>query len=137
MSDSPSPEQLGPVELIALAFHQPNFDGSVLRELVDLVDRGVIRVLDLIVVHKLDDGSGKPIYVVALTLRAGGGELGIPHPKDTNSTITGTDGPHPHDTVGSGSADAGPRPGCPDGTPPEDCDLCIKCMGCCPTPPGP
>jgi hypothetical protein len=57
MSDSPSPEQLGPVELIALAFHQPNFDGSVLRELVSLVDRGVIRVLDLMVVHKGDDGS--------------------------------------------------------------------------------
>ena len=57
MSDSPSAAQLGPVELIALAFHQPTFDGSVIRELVDLVDRGVIRVLDLMVVHKLDDGS--------------------------------------------------------------------------------
>jgi hypothetical protein len=57
MSDSPTAEQLGPVELIALAFRQPNFDGSVLRELVDLVERGVIRVLDLMVVHKADDGS--------------------------------------------------------------------------------
>ena len=57
MSDSPSPEQLGPVELIALAFHQPTFDGSVLRELVDLVERNVIRVLDLMVVHKTNDGS--------------------------------------------------------------------------------
>ena len=57
MSDSPTAEQLGPVELIALAFRQPNFDGSVLRELVDLVERGMIRVLDLMVVHKADDGS--------------------------------------------------------------------------------
>ena len=57
MSDSPSAEQLGPVELIALAFHQPKFDGSVLRELVDLVERNVIRVLDLMVVHKTTDGS--------------------------------------------------------------------------------
>jgi hypothetical protein len=57
MSDSPSAAQLGPVELIALAFHQPTFDGSVIKELVDLVDRGVIRVLDLMVVHKLEDGS--------------------------------------------------------------------------------
>lgn len=57
MSDSPSAEQLGPVELIALAFHQPKFDGSVLRELVDLVERNVIRVLDLMVVHKTNDGS--------------------------------------------------------------------------------
>jgi hypothetical protein len=57
--DSPveSAQQLGPVELIALAFHQPNFDGSVLRELVDLVERGIIRVLDLMVIHKTDDGS--------------------------------------------------------------------------------
>jgi len=57
MSDSPTAEQLGPVELIALAFRKPSFDGSVLRELVALVERGVIRVLDLIVVHKADDGS--------------------------------------------------------------------------------
>jgi hypothetical protein len=57
MSDSPTAEQLGPVELIALAFHNPSFDGAVLRELVSLVERDVIRVLDLIVVHKADDGS--------------------------------------------------------------------------------
>jgi hypothetical protein len=59
MSDSSpgSADQLGPVELIAVAFHQPKFDGSVLRELVDLVDRNIIRVLDLMVVHKADDGS--------------------------------------------------------------------------------
>jgi hypothetical protein len=47
----------GPVQLVALAFHQPTFDGSVFAELVDLVDRGVIRVLDLIVVHKDHDGN--------------------------------------------------------------------------------
>ena len=59
MSDSTleSADQLAPVELIALAFRQPNFDGSVLRELVNLVERDVIRVLDLMVVHKADDGS--------------------------------------------------------------------------------
>src|SRR4026207_915357 len=59
MSDSTleSVHQLAPVELIALAFRQPNFDGSVLRELVNLVERDVIRVLDLMVIHKADDGS--------------------------------------------------------------------------------
>ena len=57
MSDSPTAQQLGPVELVALAFKQPKFDGSVLRELVDLVERNVIRVLDLMVVHKTNDGS--------------------------------------------------------------------------------
>jgi hypothetical protein len=59
MSDSTleSVHQLAPVELIALAFRQPNFDGSVLRELVNLVERDVIRVLDLMIVHKADDGS--------------------------------------------------------------------------------
>ena len=59
MSDSTreSVDQLGPVELIALAFHQPNFDGSVIHELVDLVERGIVRVLDLMIVHKTDDGS--------------------------------------------------------------------------------
>jgi hypothetical protein len=57
MSSTQTSEMLGPVELIALAFHQPMFDGSELRELVSLVDRGLIRVLDLIVVHKEQDGS--------------------------------------------------------------------------------
>jgi hypothetical protein len=59
MSDSTreSVDQLGPVELIAIAFHQPNFDGSVIRELVDLVERGIVRVLDLMIIHKTDDGS--------------------------------------------------------------------------------
>ena len=59
MSDSTleSVQQLAPVELIALAFRQPNFDGSVLRELVNLVERDVIRVLDLMIIHKADDGS--------------------------------------------------------------------------------
>jgi hypothetical protein len=66
--DSPveSAHQLGPVELIALAFHQPNFDGSVLRELVDLVERNIIRVLDLMVVHKTDDGSVEVAEFTAL-----------------------------------------------------------------------
>ena len=67
-ADSPveSADQLGPVELIALAFHQPNFDGSVLRELVDLVERDIIRVLDLMVVHKTDDGSVEVAEFTAL-----------------------------------------------------------------------
>jgi hypothetical protein len=52
-----SAEQLGPVQLIALAFKQPKFDGTVLGELIDLVDRGLIRVLDLMVIHKLQDGA--------------------------------------------------------------------------------
>ena len=56
-TDTPSSDSLGPVQLIALAFHQPTFDGSVLRELIDLVDRELIKVLDLMVIHKNQDGS--------------------------------------------------------------------------------
>src|SRR5918994_2925774 len=47
MSNTAPAEQLGPVELIALAFRKPSFHGSVLRELVSLVERDVIRVLAL------------------------------------------------------------------------------------------
>lgn len=57
MASTETSETLGPVQLIALAFHQPTFDGRVLDELTDLVERGLIRVLDLVVIHKLDDGS--------------------------------------------------------------------------------
>lgn len=57
MASTESSESFGPVQLIALAFHQPTFDGRVLAELIDLVERGLIRVLDLLVVHKTDDGT--------------------------------------------------------------------------------
>jgi Family of unknown function (DUF6325) len=52
-------DELGPIDYLVVEFppgHQ-NFTGEMARELADLVERGIIRVLDLLVVRKDEDGS--------------------------------------------------------------------------------
>ena len=48
---------LGPVDWIVVEFPGAKFDGSVLPELLDLEERGIIRVLDLVVLKKDADGT--------------------------------------------------------------------------------
>jgi uncharacterized membrane protein len=48
---------IGPVQLLVLAFEQPNFQGEVLAELDRLKENDVVRVIDAVVVHK--DANGK------------------------------------------------------------------------------
>jgi hypothetical protein len=50
-------DELGPVDWIVVEFPGSKFNGSIAPELVDLVDRGVIRVLDLLMLKKDEDGS--------------------------------------------------------------------------------
>jgi hypothetical protein len=52
-------DEFGPVDYLVVEFPagQSNFDGAMGKELASLVDRGLIRVLDLLVIHKDDDGS--------------------------------------------------------------------------------
>jgi hypothetical protein len=59
MSTDTSQDQLllGPVDVLVVEFPGSHFTGEGLPLLVDLVDRGVIRVLDLVFVKKRDDGS--------------------------------------------------------------------------------
>jgi hypothetical protein len=47
---------LGPVQLLVVGFERPDFSGEVLAELERLRDSDVVRVLDLLVVHKGADG---------------------------------------------------------------------------------
>jgi hypothetical protein len=48
---------LGPVDVLVVEFPGSRMTGEGLPLLVDLVDRGIIRVLDLVFVKKRDDGS--------------------------------------------------------------------------------
>lgn len=50
-------EELGPVDWIVVEFPGNKFNGEIAPHLVDLVDRGIIRVLDLLVLTKDADGS--------------------------------------------------------------------------------
>ena len=47
----------GPVQVLVLGFDEPRFDGSALTELARLGEAGVVRLVDLLVVRRLDDGS--------------------------------------------------------------------------------
>ena len=52
-------DELGPVDYIVVEFPAgaSNFTGEMAKELLDLTDRGIIRVIDIIIVTKGDDGS--------------------------------------------------------------------------------
>ncbi len=43
---------LGPIDLIALEFPGNRFRGEILPELFELVDKGIIRIIDLVVIMK-------------------------------------------------------------------------------------
>ncbi|MGZ6564709.1 MAG: DUF6325 family protein [Solirubrobacteraceae bacterium] len=58
MNDS-DVDELGPVDYLVVEFpaDRANFSGEMASELTALVDRGVVRVLDLLFLTKNDDGS--------------------------------------------------------------------------------
>jgi hypothetical protein len=50
-------DELGPVDYLVVEFPGNEFKGEILPELADLVQRGIVRVLDLVVINKEEDGS--------------------------------------------------------------------------------
>lgn len=57
-------EETGPIDYLVVAFPNAKLTGEAFPKLVDLVDRGIIRILDLVFIQKSEDGS-----VVALDLK--------------------------------------------------------------------
>ena len=47
----------GPIDFIALEFKGNKFRGDILPELFDLVNKGVIRIIDMVVIMKDEDGA--------------------------------------------------------------------------------
>ena len=50
-------DELGPVDYLVVEFPGSKFNGEIAPALIDLVDRSVIRVLDLVLIRKDEDGS--------------------------------------------------------------------------------
>jgi len=50
-------DELGPVDWIVVEFPGSRFKGEIAPALQELVDRGMIRVLDLLLIKKGDDGT--------------------------------------------------------------------------------
>jgi hypothetical protein len=59
-------DDLGPVDYLVVEFPGSKFNGEIAPTLVDLVDRGIIRVLDLILIVKEADGSFDAIEIADL-----------------------------------------------------------------------
>jgi hypothetical protein len=50
-------DELGPVDWIVVEFPGSRFKGEIAPALAELVDRGIVRILDLLLIRKGDDGS--------------------------------------------------------------------------------
>jgi hypothetical protein len=75
-TDTREEPQLGPVDFLVIEFPGSRMTGEGLPLLVDLVDRGIVRVLDLVFVKKRDDGSVVSVDISELD-RDGAGGLGV------------------------------------------------------------
>lgn len=64
-------QEMGPIDYLVVEFPGSRMSGEGLPLLVDLADRGIIRVLDLVFVRKLPDGA-----VVRLALTGSGADGG-------------------------------------------------------------
>ena len=54
---------LGPVQLLTVGFDEPNFTGAALDELKRLSEHDIVRLVDLLVVAKDDDGNVTQIEI--------------------------------------------------------------------------
>jgi hypothetical protein len=68
------PAELGPVDYVVIEFPAGRRTGEGLHHVVDLVDRGLIRILDLTFLQRNTDGT---ITEIALTDLDGDGELDL------------------------------------------------------------
>ena len=67
-------EELGPVDYLVVEFPGSRFNGEILPELADLVQRGIVRVLDLLLITK-DDTGGYEAFEFGDTVPGDLGEL--------------------------------------------------------------
>ncbi|MFF3325640.1 DUF6325 family protein [Streptomyces sp. NPDC002889] len=79
-------EQMGPVDYLVVEFPGNRMTGEGFPLLVDLVDRGIIRILDLLFVRKDTDGS-----VTAVELKDLGDEVDLTVFEGASSGLLGQD----------------------------------------------
>ena len=72
-------DELGPVDYLVVEFPagKSNFSGEMAAELASLVESGTIRVLDLLVVNKADDGTLEAFEIDDLDEDQAGELLGL------------------------------------------------------------
>jgi uncharacterized membrane protein len=58
---------LGPIDLLVIEWREENMTGEAAAALLDLVDRGIVRIFDLLVVRKDEDGTFSGIDIEDLS----------------------------------------------------------------------
>ncbi|MGH3801024.1 MAG: DUF6325 family protein [Pseudonocardiaceae bacterium] len=81
-------EEMGPVDYLVVAFPDNRMKGEAFSLLIDLVDRGVVRILDLVFVRKELDGSVIALEVADLD---GDGQLDLAVLDGATSGLIGQD----------------------------------------------
>jgi uncharacterized protein DUF6325 len=59
-------DELGPVDWLVVEFPGSRFNGEIAPTITDLVDREIIRVLDLLMLRKDDDGNLEAFEIAEL-----------------------------------------------------------------------
>jgi len=85
---TPNVDEMGPIDYIVVEFPGSKMTGEGLPLLVDLVDRGIIRILDLVFVMKDLDGS---VHGIAIADLDGDGELDLAVFEGASSGLLGDD----------------------------------------------
>jgi len=84
----------GPVQVLVVGFEAPSFSGEVMAELTKLRERGVVRLVDVLLVERGDDGTFEVLEpppgsdpglgrIAAEVLGGGGQSGGDESPSDT------------------------------------------------------
>lgn len=81
-------DELGPIDYVVVEFPGNKMTGEGLPILVDLVDRGVIRIIDLVFFTKGDDGS---VALIEIADFDGDGELDLAIFEGATSGVVGED----------------------------------------------
>jgi hypothetical protein len=80
--------EMGPVDYLVVEFPGSRMTGEGFPLLVDLVDRGLIRILDLVFVTKQEDGAVSAVQIADLD---GDGELDLAVFEGASSGLLGDD----------------------------------------------
>ncbi|MEU2395687.1 DUF6325 family protein [Streptomyces sp. NPDC007369] len=81
-------DEIGPIDYLVVEFPGSHLTGEGMPLLVDLVERGIIRILDLTFFTKLEDGS---VQGIALADVNGDGELDLTLFEGVSSGLIGED----------------------------------------------
>jgi hypothetical protein len=78
-----------PLEYALIAFDHPSFTGKIVPELLDLAERGIVRIVDIVIIQKDADGNVRTIELNDLDPE--GYEMFVPIGEHVSSLFTTDD----------------------------------------------